>query len=182
MKNCAAAMEAGKDAARRLASRQWTERFFVRVGGEAVFVPARLHFVSERPLLPDDTDAWLFARALQTRSSDGFERQRVARDLLRSPQSSIALFIVSLIGEYIVEILDDISAAMTPELEKVVCSFLVENPAYWSTIKRRVTSYWNVYYRARWLSDLGRAERRDEYVGFRLIQQLEAAVLRCAPP
>ncbi len=181
VKNCAAAMEAGKDAARRLASRQWTERFFVRVGGETVLVPARLHFVSERPLLPDDTDAWLFARALQTRSSDGFERQRAARDLLGSPQSSIALFIVSLIGEYIVEILDDISAAMTPELEKVLCSFLVENPAYRDTVKRRVTSYWNVYYRARWLNEQGRAEQRDEYVGFRLIQQLEAAVLRCAP-
>jgi hypothetical protein len=77
--------------------------------------------------------------------------------------------------------LDDISGAMTPEIEQTIGTFIVHNPDYWNTIKRRVTSYWNVYYRARWLGGPGRAERRDEYVGFRLTQQIEAAAYRCVP-
>lgn len=175
------ALVAGMDAARRLATRRWTARFAVQVRGETILIPARLYFVSERSRLSDDAEAWLFVRALQTRSNDGFQRQRAARDLLRSLEPSVAPFIVALIGEYVVEILDDIATLLTPDLEYIIGSFIVANPAYWNTTKQRITSYWNVYYRARWLEAHGCAERRDEYVGFRLVQRLEAAALRCAP-
>lgn len=172
---------AGMDVVRRLAPRQWTERFAVQVGRETVLIPARLHFTSDRPALAKDVDAWLFARALQTRSSDGYERQRALCDLLANAQPWTAPFIVALIGEYVVEILDDISAAMTPKIEQTIGTFIIDNPDYWNTIKRRVTSYWNVYYRARWLGGPDRVERRDEYVGFRLIRQIEVAALRSVP-
>jgi hypothetical protein len=131
--------------------------------------------------LAEDVDAWLFTRALQTRSNDGYERQRALHDLLADAQPWAAPFIVALIGEYVVEILDDIYAAMTTEIEQTIHTFIAYNPNYWNTIKRRVTSYWNVYYRARWLGGPNRAERRDEYVGFRLIQQIEAAAYRYVP-
>ena len=174
------AMAAGDAAARLLARRQWTERFPVHVKAQPVLIPARLHFTSDRLSLTESDEAWLLARALQTRSNDGFERQRAARDLLADLQPWGAPFIVALIGEYVVEILDDIAAALTPELALTLGAFVVGNEAYWNTTKRRVTSYWNVYDRARWLSEHGRAERRDEFVGFRLIQQLETAALRTA--
>lgn len=177
----ASATLAGMDVSRRLAPRQWTERFAVQVGRETVLIPARLHLASHRPSLAEDVDAWLFARALQTRSNDGYERQRALRDLLADAQPWTAPFIVALIGEYVVELLYDISAAMTPEIEQTIGTFIVHNPNYWNTIKRRVTSYWNVYYRARWLGGLDRAERRDEHVGFRLTQQIEVAAHRCVP-
>jgi hypothetical protein len=175
------AMSAGDAAARLLTRRQWTERFPVQVGAQRVLIPARLHFTSDRLPLTESDEAWPFARALQTRSNDGFERQRAARDLLADLRPWGAPFIVALIGEYVVEILDDIAAALTPEHARTLGAFIVCNEAYWNTTKRRVTSYWNVYYRARWLNDYGRAERRDEFVGFRLIQQLEAAAFRSAP-
>ena len=169
------AMSAGNATARLLAPRQWTERFPVQVEAQHILIPARLHFMSGRLPLTESDEAWLFARALQTRSNDGFERQRAARDLLADLQPWGAPFVVALIGEYVVDILDDIAAALTPELARTLGAFIVCNEAYWATTKRRVTSYWNVYYRARWLDDYGRVERRDEFVGFRLIQQLEAA-------
>jgi hypothetical protein len=174
------AMMAGRIVAKRLALSQRTERFAVRVRGETVLIPARLHVLNGKPGSASDAEPRLFVRALQTRSGDGYERQRAARDLLGSPQPSLAPFIVALIGEYVVEVLDDIFAGMTPEFENDIGSFIVGNPAYWSTIKRRVTSYWNAFYRARWLDDQGRAERRDEYVGTKLIQRLEAAASRCS--
>jgi hypothetical protein len=177
----AQAMSAGNAAAHLLTRRQWTERFSVQVGSQCVLIPARLHFASDRLSLPGSDEAWPFARALQTRSNDGFERQRAARDLLADLHGWGAPFIVALIGGYVVEILDDIAAALTPEIARILGAFIACNEAYWNTTKRRVTSYWNVYYRARWLNDYGRAERRDEFVGFRLVQQLEAAAFRFEP-
>lgn len=176
-----AAMSAGNAAACLLTRPQWTERFPVQVGAQRVLIPARLHFTADRLSLTESEEAWPFARALQTRSNDGFERQRAARDLLANLQPWGAPFIVALIGEYVVEILDDILAALTPDLAHTLGAFVIGNQAYWNTTKRRVTSYWNVYYRARWLNEHGRAERRDEFVGFRLLQQLETASFRAAP-
>jgi len=170
-----AAMLAGQAAARALSSRQWTERFVVQSEGQNVLIPARLHFASERLRLIEGDEAWRFARALQTRSNDGFERQRAARDLLIDLQPWGAPFIVALIGEYIVEILDDVAAALTPEIARTLGDFIVHNQSYWQTTKRRVASYWNVYYRASWSSELRRPYRRDEYIGFKLIEELETA-------
>jgi hypothetical protein len=158
-----------------LAPRQWTERFSVQAGGQRVLIPARLHFASQRLRLNEHNEAWRFARALQTRSNDGFERQRAARDLLVNLEPWGAPFIVGLIGEYVVEILEDIFDALTPDVERTLGAFIVENDAFWATTERRVTSYWNAYYRSSWASELRRAYRRDEYVGFKLTARLEAA-------
>ena len=174
-----AATLAGEAAALALAPRQWTERFPVQAEGQRVLIPARLHFGSDQLLLPESDEAWLFARALQTRSNDGFERQRAARDLLADLQPWGAPFIVALIGEYIVEILDDIASALTPESIQTLVSFIIENAAYWNTTKRRVASYWNVYYRGR-NCETRRTYRRDEYIGYKLIDQLEPAAFRSA--
>ena len=111
------AIAAGDEVARLLAPRQSTVRFSVRVEAETVLIPARLNFVSNELALLENEQAWRFARALHTRSNDGFERQRAARDLLNSMESWAAPFIVALMGEYIVEILEDIADALTPELE-----------------------------------------------------------------
>jgi hypothetical protein len=142
------AMKAGDAAARLLAPRQRTERFLLQVEAQRVLIPARLHFMSDRLPLTESDEAWPFARALQTRSNDGFERQRAAADLLADLRPWGAPFIVALIGEYVVEILDDIAAALTPELARTLGTFIVCNEAYWNTTKHRVASYWNVYYRA----------------------------------
>lgn len=73
---------------------------------------------------------------------------------------------MALLGEYVVEILDDIMAAMNSDLERTMCAFIVANPSYWRLTKQRVASYWDVYYR-------DRDRNREEYVGFRLVRQLE---------
>lgn len=173
-----AASKAAEIVVRGLAPRQWTERFSVCTMGQTVSIPGRLHFTSGKLPVSEDDDAWPFVRALQTRSNDGYERQRAARDLLTDLQPWGAPFIVALLGEYIVEILDDVSEALTPEVEQILAAFIIDNQAFWATIKRRVTSYWNAYYRSRHASELRQAYRREEYVGFHLTNRLEAAAFR----
>ncbi len=169
------AVLAGNAAARLLTTRQWTERFAVNAQGQCVLIPARLHFVSEQLPLSDKDESWLFARALQTRSNDGFERQRAALDLLADLRPWAAPFIVALIGEYVVEILDDISAALTPENTQTLATFIVQNAGFWNTTKRRVASYWNAYYRSNRGSETRRGYRQDEYIGFKITDRLEMA-------
>jgi hypothetical protein len=161
----------------RLHPRQWTERFAVQVAGQSVLIPARLHFASHKLGLPPGGTPWLIARALQTRSKNGFARQDALRDLLREPNAWTAPYIIALIGEYVVEILQDIYSGVTIELEQTLAEFIVHNPAYWATTKRRVMSYWSVYYRYPY-NEYPQAYSRAEYVGFKLANRLDAAVAR----
>lgn len=170
-----AAVLAGEAVVRELAPRQWTERFAVQAEGQRVLIPARLHFASGRLRLADSDGTWRFACALRTRSNDGFERQCAARDLLPDLQPWAAPFIVALIGEYIVEILDDIAASLTPGNTQALGAFVVQNEAYWNRIKQRVASYWDVYYRSDRSSETRRVYSRDDYIGFKLIDRIEMA-------
>lgn len=167
------ARAASKAVLKSLHSLQWTDRFSVLVNGETVFLPARLHFVAENLSLNPALPAWKFARSLQTRSKDGFQRQRALQDIFPELQPWAAPFIIALIGEYVVEILIDIERAMTPEASRVLANFILENPTYWETTKRRVMSYWSVYYR--------REFTRENYVGFHLVDRLEAELVNKAP-
>ncbi len=162
-------------AATLLSERQWTERFSVKVNQQNVLLPFRLHFVGHDLPMDSCDQAWLFARALQTRSNDGYERQRAARDLLAQFDAWCAPFIVALIGEYLVEIMDDVAAALTPEVTAGLAEFIAQNGAYWETTKRRVVSYWNVYYRRVCASETRRVYAKPDYVGFRLVDYLERA-------
>jgi len=167
------AMRAGKDVARRL-NHEWpTELFAVRVDGQIIAIPERLYFASERSGLPLNDEAWLFARALQTRSSDGFERQRALRDILGDLRPWGAPFVTDLIGQYVIEILEEILGAMTPELARTIAAFAAENPIYWAKTRQRVASYWNAYHRRPGSNDRRKAYRRSEYVGFALIDRIE---------
>lgn len=161
------AIPAAEYASRQLGSVQWTDRFEVRMGGEALLIPARLRFSNNHDDEQISGDIWLMARALRTRSSDGFERQRAVRDLLADVRPWCAPFIVALLGEYLVEILDDIALAFGDSVPDPVADLLRDNPTYWFLTKQRVASYWNVYYRTTCGAD---------YVGFKLVSQIDAAI------
>ena len=172
------AKDAGAAISALLHSKQWTERFSVKVEDQTILVPVRLHFASEGLRLSPADPAWLLARALQMRSTNGFERQRAVRDLMKDVRPWSAPYVMALIGEYVVEILDEIEAALTADAEKILGAFLLGNPAYWETTKRRVTSYWNAYYRFSPQTERRRRRTPDDYVGFRLVDRLERAVYR----
>jgi hypothetical protein len=168
-------LPAGMAVAALLSERQWTERFSVKVNQQNVVLPFRLHFVGNDLPMNSRDEAWLFARALQTRSNDGYERQRAARDLLAGFEAWCAPFIIALIGEYLIEIMDDVAAGLTPEVIGGLAEFIAQNGAYWETTKRRVVSYWNAYYRWGRASETRQVYAKSDYVGFRLVDCLERA-------
>lgn len=159
------ATEAAIYGSAQLQASQWTEQFEVSLGGETIRIPARLRFRNNHADEALRGDIRLMVRCLRSRSSDGFERQRAVRDLLLDIHPWTAPFIVALIGEYLVEILDDIAGAFGESVPGPIIEFLRENPAYWFLTKQRVSSYWNVYYR--------RSTLKRDYVGFKLTQQID---------
>jgi len=180
----AQAVQAAALVARDLDAQQWTSRFALSVRGDRIIVPRRLRFFrvlparfsffrsAPAPRAAPTGDIALMVRCLETRSSDGFERQRAVRALLADVRPWTAPFIVALIGEYVIEILEDVHAALPSIDAAALAAVLADNPAYWRLTRQRVASYWNFYYRARF--------RRSDYVGFKLIAELQAAARRSA--
>jgi hypothetical protein len=109
------------------------------------------------------------AHCLFTRSTNGHERQRALGTILTLNEPWSISFVVALIGEYVIEILDDIAAAL-PLLDRaLVGQFLQENPAFHRLTQARVVSYWDVYYRFQY--------RWQDYVGFKLVEALASMAI-----
>lgn len=130
--------------------------FEVMLCGEQVWIPNRVYFFQrvlwgigdERTAL-DNGIAW----CIGTRHHSGYVREGCLRHLLSAPQAWMAPFVVQLIGEYVVEIVQPIAAALAapdPRLRAALAGFVRENPRHLDTIERRVISYWSYYYRGQY--------------------------------
>lgn len=145
---------------------QWANQERHLVGGEEILIPRRLRFIKAQTAISDDSRIGQMAACLQTQSGDGFDRQRALRSLLCAVQPWSAPFVVTLIGEYIVEIIEDVGAATSPSNVDAMISFISENAGCWYVTKQRVASYWNVYYRHKYT--------KQNYPGFQLVRILES--------
>ncbi len=76
-------------------------------------------------------------------------------------------FVVHLCGEYVLEIIEIIGAALPAWNGEALARYLRENPAYVATLERRSISYWNCYYRWRY-------PVWDDYPGRRTMAALRA--------
>lgn len=122
--------------------------------GEPVDVPHRIY--SRAPTngtpLEGSVDATAVA-CLYTRHHDGYVRQRALQHVLRSGEPWTVPFIVQLLGEYVIEICDDIYRFAETELPnrpghlRAVGAFADENPDFINLTRQRATSYWSCYYR-----------------------------------
>lgn len=153
---------------RRLDLTYRIRRFSVRVEDEAVHIPYRLHFAGGEVREALGRAPGLMARCLESRSTDGFRRQRAIREVLADVQPWSVPFIAAPIGEYVIEILNDIEGAISPGLVEALAAFALANPGYWHLTRQRVASYWDAYYR--------RSFERPDYVGFRLVARIDAAL------
>jgi hypothetical protein len=138
----------------------------MEVSGKTIYVPRRLRFLDAVERADISDRALLAAQCLLTRSTDGYLRQRALNAILDLRKSWIAPFVVPLIGEYVVEIVEDIQAHL-PSLEQGIYSnFVRENRDVMRTIRSRTGSYWDAYYRNRFPD-------RAAYPGFVVLRQLE---------
>ena len=101
-----------------------------------------------------------------TRHSSGFIREKHLRSIICSNREWIPPFVVQLVGEYVVEILDEIRNNVHNLNPQVYRRFLMDNPKFVALTKQRVASYWNCYHRHFY--------RREDYAGFQIAKFFES--------
>jgi hypothetical protein len=145
------------------------------VDGDRVLIPYRMYYAepSADAMGALSEAGRMVIGCLYTRDHDGRVRQRAVQDLVSSTQACVVPFVVQLIGEYVIEIidviwaaLDDVSAPDSPHRGQYQ-RFVQENQALINLTTARVASYWNCYYRRRFPD-------RFDYAGYRLLRGLNA--------
>jgi hypothetical protein len=153
--------------------------FDVMLNDELLSIPSRVYFFQsvlwdiggERTPLERDI-AW----CLGTRHHSGRVREQCLRRMLAAPQPWMAPFIVQLIGEYVVEIVEPIATALptfAPEMQAALAAFVRDNPRYLNTIDSRTVSYWMCYY-------LRQYPQRASYPGAVAVAYLRALAQQAA--
>jgi hypothetical protein len=145
-----------------------TTSFDVCVSGETVSIPYRVY---HDPAHIDP--ARLTARQLElldcllTRHDDGFVRERHLARILYSNSEWIPPFVVQLLSEYVIEIVQSVRTNLHHLDPRLYRSFLRANPRFFALTKQRVISYWDCYHRG---------QRREDYPGFQIVEFLDQLV------
>jgi hypothetical protein len=136
--------------------------FDVVVGGERLTIPHRLYsaLTPGQWAVPSPTLACLL-----TRHHNGYVRAQFVETVLALNTPWSIPYLIALIGEYVVQILDQIDARFDEVDPLLLALYFQENPSMLALTQARVTSYWACYYRS---------IPREEYVGFRLVRRIEA--------
>lgn len=85
--------------------------------------------------------------SLMTRHHDGYIREVATVKLIKLFPSASIPYLVQLLGEYVMEIHLVIISLITPQQKLLINDFFNENRSYERTIRSRIVSYWNSYYR-----------------------------------
>jgi hypothetical protein len=164
-------------------SHEWAGGFDAVVYDDWLRIPSRIYNAPpDRAALAGlSSRQVLMLHCLYTRHHDGYVRQRHLRYLLDVDEPWVAPYVVALIGEYVVEIIEDITdglgAIATPGSwqRRLYGRFARDNRIYIELTRQRVWSYWRDYYSGQYSRPSRHASLRPEYPGFGLIRTLEAA-------
>jgi len=132
------------------------------IGSDVVTLPARIY--NDPALIHFDslTDIQReMVSCLLTRHTSGFVRQQRLTQIIRSRHVWVPPFVIQLVGEYVIEILQVVHENLNHLDIPLYAGFLQANHEFFALTERRVTSYWDCYYRS---------QQREEYVGFQLLK------------
>lgn len=126
----------------------------VFLNGQRLHIPSRIY--------NPEPDASLIERlssieeqilaCLYTRHHDGHVRERALGRILDSNQAWVAPFIVQLLGEYVLEIVEIVYTHVSHTPQESLTTFARENPLFMTLTAQRATCYWDCYHRARFRS------------------------------
>ena len=146
-------------------SDNWTF-FSLRLGEDLLSIPRRIYL--DPPFLQRVRLTRLQSALLDclfTRHRDGIVRQKHLARIIRSQNIWVPCFVVPLVGEYVVEILQVIQENL-PRLDtSAYADFVRANPEFLELTDKRVTSYWDCYYRS---------TPKTEYPGFLVLDFLKS--------
>lgn len=113
-----------------------------------ILIPARIYHPppTGSDAAPSDVEAAILA-CIYTRHHDGFVRQTHLRRIVDCHHPWKVPFVVQLVGEYVLEILEDIDARLAQADASHLRDFAKENEPFLRLTRERVVSYWNCYFR-----------------------------------
>lgn len=154
----------------------------VLAGGEKLLIPRRVYNDEPGPRSVAELSprAQVMIHGWYTRHHDGRVRHRHVEHIVAARCLWAVPYVIQLVGEYVVEIIETIDAALAQLTEQGSWQqasygrFAAENPAFIKVTHARVASYWNAYYRQAHGSIAG-------YPGYRFMTRLETAAREYRP-
>lgn len=121
----------------------------VSVSGMPIQFPSRVYYAHEdvRAACRVPGVTAQVGLCLGTRHHDGYVREECIRRLLPTGEPWVVPFVLQLLGEYVVEIVDYIDGALSDPALAHYAGFARENPLYMRRLSQQATSYWNEYHR-----------------------------------
>ncbi|WP_152446892.1 hypothetical protein [Janthinobacterium sp. HH01] len=144
----------------------------VRLAAENLSIPYRVYYDKQQLLncANSSGSVALIALCLGTRHYDGYLRELCLRRLLLVEESWIAPFVIQLLGEYVIEVVQPIHERFLDGVEKKYQDFFCENVKYCEYLVCRAVSYWNEYYR-------GRFPKHKDYPAVKALAALQSAAM-----
>ncbi len=133
------------------------------ISGESIHIPSR--FYAPEPIA--ETFAGfgnlnhIILACIYTRHHDGFVRLKYVKKLFLQNEIWVSPFVLQLIGEYVIEIIEAISQNASSLPIKTYNEFIKENPSFAYLLKQRIVSYWDCYYRFQY-------PHFKDYVGYQI--------------
>ena len=142
----------------------------VILNNEKLSIPERLYFDeidNEERALSDLQNVIL--NCLYLSNQNGYIRQRRLEKLNGKNEYFIMPFVVQVLGEYVVEILEVLEKQINENTMYNYHNFINENPSLWQKTEKRIVSYWNAYYRREY-------PKLKDYVGAKIIKRIKKSV------
>ena len=155
--------------------RDASHTFRVFCDGESLQIPQRIY----RPVISDSQFALLnpVEKAITacwfTRHHDGYVRERFLRAFPVYDTPWVIAYVVTLCGEYVVELLQYIWDRLELFETAVLGRWLRDNKDFYSRTRDRIVSYWHCYQRSSCV-------RFDAYVGSALIKYFDECASKTA--
>lgn len=140
----------------------------VKLVGELIRIPSRVYYPEPPIQILDglsNTQKTVVA-TLYTRHHNGFVRERWVEKIIGDPATWVAPFVLQLLGEYVIEIMNVLAKRSEELKERRYQQFIQENPDFCLMTCRRIVSYWECYFR-RWS-----APRFTDHIGYKVAKEI----------
>lgn len=148
-----------------------TGRFNVIVNNEGLCMPDRISLIEDNNLDKYTETQQHILYCYFTRHHDGFVREKYLKKIIKLNNDWMIPFVIKLLGEYVIEILDVIYQDLENIDVRLYKEFIEKNIDFYELTTQRVVSYWNCYYRWRY-------KYRKDYVGFKILDFINTKVLK----
>ena len=119
------------------------------VNGEPLHIPVRIYSPDPEPrsIAGLTAPAQTILHCLFSRHHDGRVREAHLREVISSPCAWVPPYVIQLVGEYVIEIVNVVLENRGYLRQKTYARFVSENPAFMTLTRQRAISYWNCYFK-----------------------------------